>query len=414
MWKILLEEFLGDLRTQKTRTLLTLLAMTWGTISVVLLLAFGDGLRIAVEDGLVNAGEDIFLLYGGETSKVFEGLPNGRRIRLTGDDLDILMQSIPELDLGSPSYGRWGTTFEYGDQKTTTYMEGIHPEFSEMRRMFPQQGGRFINAQDVKRRRRVIFFGNEIAERLFGGEDAVGKTVLLDGTPFTVVGVMQKKFQDSSNNGPDADRAIIPASTLKTTFGRQFVNHLVLRPRHPLESEYVKAEIFRVLGRRYQFDPTDQRALGLWDLIEDRKLVVQIGAGIQIFLGLVGAFTLIVAGVGVANIMYVVVRERTREIGIKLAVGARKRHIMSQFVFEALLIALVGGGVGLLLSALVVAGVNALPGENPAMQYIANPNLSWPIALTAVSILVGIGLIAGFLPARKAAGVDPVESLRYE
>ncbi len=414
MWRILLGEFLGDIETQKTRSLLTLLAMTWGTISVVLLLAFGDGLRVAVEDGLLNAAEDIFLVYGGETSKVFEGLPNGRRIRLTDQDFDVLLQSIPELDLGSPSYGRGGTTFEHGDQKTTTYMEGVHPEFSEMRRMFAWPGGRFINAQDIRQRRRVIFFGDEIAERLFGRVDPVGRTVLLESVPFLVIGVMRKKFQDSSNNGPDADRAIIPASTLKTTFGQRFVNHLVLGPRNPLESEYVEAEIFRVLGRRHQFDPTDPRALRVWDLIEDRKLVVQIGTGIQLFLGLVGAFTLIVAGVGVANIMYVVVRERTREIGIKLAIGARRRHIMSQFVFEALLITLVGGGFGLLFSGLVVAGVNALPGDDQAMQYIANPNLSWPIALIAVTLLVAIGLIAGYLPARKAASVDPVESLRYE
>jgi putative ABC transport system permease protein len=169
-----------------------------------------------------------------------------------------------------------------------------------------------------------------------------------------------------------------------------------------------------VLGKRYKFDPADERALPLWDFIEDEKLTSAIGFGIQIFLGLVGFFTLLVAGVGVANIMYVVVRERTREIGLKLAIGARKRHIMQQFVFEALLISIGGGLVGLTLSALVVFGVDSMPIDNPAMEYILNPKLSWPIALICVSILAAIGLLAGILPARKAAQLDPVEALRYE
>jgi putative ABC transport system permease protein len=293
-------------------------------------------------------------------------------------------------------------------------MEGVYPAFSEMRHMFAAEGGRFLNQQDLDQRRRVLFLGNEIAERLFGNEDPVGQTVLLDGLPFTVVGVMQKKFQDSSNNGPDANRAIIPASTLQAIYGPRYVSHLLIRPRDARQGPAVKQRLYDVLGRRYQFDASDVRALSMWDFIADKKETDAIGLGIQIFLGLVGAFTLIVAGVGVANIMYVVVRERTREIGIKRAVGARRPHIMAQFVGEALLITLLGGAVGLAVAGLVVAGVRAIPGEDPAMQYIANPILSWPIALGCAATLALIGLAAGLLPARRAAAVDPVESLRYE
>jgi len=170
-----------------------------------------------------------------------------------------------------------------------------------------------------------------------------------------------------------------------------------------------------VLGRKYRFDPTDERALGIWDFIESEKESLAVGLGIQIFMGLVGAFTLLIAGVGVANIMYVVVKERTQEIGIKLALGARRRHIMAQFLFEAMTIAVSGGLVGLVTAALIVTGVDAIPTEgNPAMQYILNPKLSWPIALICVGILISVGLLAGVLPARRAAAVDPVESLRYE
>jgi putative ABC transport system permease protein len=414
MWKILLEEFVGDLKAQKTRAFLTLFAMIWGTIAVVLLLAFGEGLKRAVETGLINAGERIFMVYGGTTSLTYEGLPKGRRIGLTEDDLTTLVRSIPEIDLASPSYGRWGTSLRWGESRTTTYMEGVYPEFSEMRRMFPASGGRFINQLDLDQKRRVLFLGNAIAERIFGDADPVGQTVMLDQLPFTVIGVMRKKFQDSSNNGPDEDRAVIPASTLRAIYGPARVGHLLVRPRSIAEAELVKQRLYDVLGRRHKFDPADERALSMWDFIEDQKLVRQIGVGIQIFLGLVGVFTLIVAGVGVANIMYVVVKERTREIGIKVAVGARRRHIVSQFVFEALLICLMGGAVGISVSGLVVAAVNGMASDEPAMQYIAHPVLSWPIAILCVGILIMLGLAAGLLPARRAALVDPVESLRYE
>jgi putative ABC transport system permease protein len=414
MWRILLAEFVGDIRTQKTRAFLTMFAVTWGTIAVVLLLAFGEGLKTAISTGMLNAGERIFMVYGGTTSRTWQGLPTGRGIRLTEDDLALLLRSIPEIEMGSPSYGRGETSLMWGDQKTTTYMEGVDPSFSEMRRMFPRAGGRFLNADDIAKRRRVLFLGDDIARRLFGAHDPVGEELMLDGLPFTVIGVMQKKFQDSSNNGPDEDRAIIPASTFKAIYGYRYVNHLLVRPRSTEIAPMVKARLFEVLGRRYQFDPADTRALPMWDFIEDQKMVDSIGIGIQIFLGLVGVFTLLVAGVGVANIMYVVVRERTREIGVKLAVGARKRHIVAQFIFEAVAIALVGGAIGLTFAAGMVWMVNAIPSDDQAMQYIANPTLSWPITLTCVGILVTVGLAAGILPARRAAALDPIESLRYE
>lgn len=415
MWRILLDEFIGDLKGQKTRAFLTLLAMVWGTISVVLLLAFGEGLRVAVETGLLNAGERMFMVYGGVTSKVHEGLPKGRPVRLVEADLDLLRRAIPEVDLTSPSYGRGGTSLKVGKIRTNTFMEGVYPEFQEMRHMYAAAGGRFINQVDIDQKRRVLFLGDEIATRLFGKDDPVGRIVMVDNLPFMVIGVMIKKFQDSSNNGPDRNRAIIPASTLRTIYGNRYVNHLLVRPRDALRAPIVKQEIYNVLGRRYKFDGTDDRAIRMWDFFESHQTNRNIGLGIQIFLGLVGVFTLIVAGVGVANIMYVVVKERTREIGIKLAIGAKKIHIMSQFVFEALALSLTGGLAGIGVSALVVAGVNALPTEdNPAMQYIAHPMLSWPIAFTCLGILVGIGLLAGILPARRAANVDPVESLRYE
>jgi putative ABC transport system permease protein len=414
MWRILLQEFYGDLKTQKLRAFLTIFSLAWGTIAIVLLLSFGEGLRRSVVNGLLNAYDRMFMIYGGETSRTYEGLPSGRRIRLTEQDGELLRRTIPGVELVSPSYGRGGARLRAGDVSTTTYMEGVYPSFELMRRMYPVAGGRFLNERDLEERRRVVFLGDSIAKRLFGDAPPVGQTLLIDDLPFTVVGVMQRKLQSSMNNGPDADRAIIPASTFRAIYGPRYVDHLLVRPRDVQSAEQVKAEISRVLGRRYRFDPADERALNLWDLIEEEKLARRIMLGIQIFLGVVGGLTLVVAGVGVANIMYVAVRERTREIGVKRALGARRRHIVAQFVFEALLLALTGGLAGLAVAAAVVLIVDGLPASNEAMEYLANPKLPWPIALGTVLALMAIGLAAGVFAARRAAAVDPVESLRYE
>lgn len=412
MWRILLQEFYGDLMTQKLRAFLTVFAIMWGTIAIVLLLSFGEGLRLAVVNGLLNAYDRMFMIYGGETSLAYEGLPRGRRIRLTEADGELL-RNVPGVELVSPSYGRGGTRLTVGTVSTTVFMEGVHPSFEVMRRMFPVAGGRFLNVRDLEERRRVVFLGDSIAKRLFGETPPVGQTLLIDDLPFTVVGVMQRKLQTSMNNGPDADRAVIPASTFRAIYGSRYVNHLLVRPGAADAAE-VKAGIYRALGRRHRFDPADERALSVWDLIEEEKLTRRIMLGIQIFLGVVGGFTLVVAGVGVANVMYVAVRERTREIGVKRALGARRPHIIAQFVFEALLLALAGGLAGLAVSAAVVFAVDSLPASNMAMEFLANPKLSWPVALATVVALTLIGLCAGVFPARQAAAVDPVESLRYE
>jgi putative ABC transport system permease protein len=413
MWRELLTDFIRDLNTQRTRAFLTILAITWGTIAVVLLLSFGEGLGNQMTNGLINAGNQIMILYGGETSIPYEGIPKGRSIELEEEDADLLKAAIPNIDAVSPQYRNF-VRLTVGRNSTNTECEGVNPNFEEMRRMYPAAGGRFLNEVDVVRQRRVVVLGAKIAKDFFGEQEPIGSAVILENIPFTVVGILQDKIQTSMNNGPDSRRAVIPYTTMKAMFGWRHVNSIVVHPVAPPMQAQVKSEIFRVLARKYHFDPKDERTLFIWDFIENAKTSAKIGFGMAIFLFGVGFLTLLIAGVGVANVMYVVVKERTREIGIRMAVGARRIHILAQFILEALLISFVGGSIGMLFCWGVVSFVRTLPSSDGPMQFFGKPVLSPGTMLITASILAVIGLLAGLFPARRAASVDPVESLRYE
>jgi putative ABC transport system permease protein len=237
---------------------------------------------------------------------------------------------------------------------------------------------------------------------------------MLDGIPFTIVGTMPKKLQTSMNNGPDDRRAIIPFTTFQGIYGDKYLNELIVKPVRFEEGMYVEQEIRRVLGRKYQFDPEDERAVPMWNFIENEEQGGKVFKGINIFLGVIGAMSLIIAGVGVANIMYVVAKERTREIGIKRAVGAKRGHIIFQFIFESLLIAFTGGTIGLLVSVGIIKMMWMIPVSEGPMEFLGRPLLSESVLFVSIILLTFIGLLAGFFPARKAASIEPVQALRYE
>jgi putative ABC transport system permease protein len=290
----------------------------------------------------------------------------------------------------------------------------VDPEFGELRNIHPQPGGRFLNRRDVEEKRRVVFLGEGLADDLFGTQDVVGKTVQINQSTFLVVGVAQKKIQMGMYNGPDKNQACIPAPTFKATYTDARIQNLVYRPLSLELADVAKAQVYRVMGAKYHFDPEDARSLGIWDTREMQRINDNVGLGIQIFLGIIGGLTLFVGGMGVANIMFAVVKERTREIGVKMALGAKERQVMLPFMLEALLMTVLGGVFGTILSLGLIALIAALPLKGEAFEFMGRPTFSPAIAAATALVLGAIGSLAGFFPARHASSVNPAVSLRYE
>jgi len=402
-------EFIRDLRAQKLRTFLTIFGVVWGTVAILVLLAFGNGFQKQTMKTMYGIGESIILLFPGQTAKSFEGYGPNRRIRFREEDATLLKDEISLIKQISPEYSTWDTPLRVKTNVRNPNVTGVIPVYADMRNIQPQTGSRFLNDLDVELKRRVVFLGDELADYLFSGENPVGKYVFVGETPFLVVGVMLHKEQDSSYNSRDKDRAFIPASTFSSLFGHQYVNNVVIKPIHPVFSSMIQDRIYEVLGKKYKFDPTDKEALSIWDTTEFQKMVWYIFLGFNIFMGILGAFTLTVGGIGVANIMYVVVQERTNEIGIRRSVGAKKHHIMIQFFVETFFIIAIGACIGILISLVLLFLISMLPID----EFVGTPSISLWIAAIALSVLAGIGFIAGFFPARKAANLNVVECLHY-
>jgi putative ABC transport system permease protein len=321
-------------------------------------------------------------------------------------DIEVLRREIPEATFAG-EYEAENKPFRQGRVRLTPEISANNPIFAVMRNIVPASGGRYVNDLDMDRRRRVVFLGDKLKTDLFGEADAVGRTIMLDNVPFLVVGVMEHKSQDSSYSGRDERKAFIPDTTHRALFNERYVSNFIFQAREASMVPEVTRKVYEILGRRHQFDPKDKEAIGMWDTTEGEKFFKVFFGVFRAFLGIIGSFTLIVGGIGVSNIMYVVVEERTREIGIKLAVGAKPRFIQGQFLTETLTLTAVGGALGFLITLLVMAVFPASLDE-----YVGTPEASPIVILTTATLLGLIGLAAGWFPARRASLLDPVVALK--
>jgi putative ABC transport system permease protein len=404
--KDVFRQLLRDLRAEKLRTFLTVFGIVWGTVAISLMLAFGTGLHKQLVKSTAGLGDRIVIGWPGLTSIPYEGLGKGRRIRIAEDDIASLRGDVAGMKAISSEYSN-NMKVEYGTKTLSVDTSGVTPEFGAMRNLIPASGSRFIDAVDMAEQRRVAFIGDKLAENIFGHAPAVGKTILVNLSPFVVVGVLQPKDQDSSYSGRDNDKMFIPGTTFRSLTGDKYVDNFVFQASSAGDTKRVIDEIRGAFGKRLRFDSKDKEALSLWDTTEQFQFFDTFMLAFNAFLGLIGVLTLVVGGIGVSNIMNVVVEERTREIGIKMALGAKQRWILMQFLLETMLVTAAGGAVGFLISL----GVCAVFPEQ-FVEYVGRPTVSPLVAaLTAVALGI-VGLVAGYFPARDAAKLDPVVAMK--
>jgi putative ABC transport system permease protein len=403
-----LHEFLRDLRAQKLRTFLTVFGIVWGTVAIVVLLAFGMGFKKQLSINMHGIGESIAIMFPGRTTKAFEGFGIGRGMKLMEEDVHLLASQVPGIDRISPEYSRDEVPIRVGDSIITTLVGGVVPVYGDIRNVIPEPGGRFINDVDVRDRKRVVVLGTEVKRLLFGDVPAIGRIVDLGGVPFIVVGVMQKKTQNSSYNRRDQDRVFIATTTFVSVYGADRLRNIIFTSRDPSRSKETIQDVRTVLGRKYRFDPTDEDALFIWDTAGFDKFLFTFFLAFNIFMGIIGSFTLAVGGIGVANIMNIVVQERTMEIGVRRAVGARRRTILFQFFTETMVIVLLGASIGFAIALGITSAMQYLP----IKEFVGTPEVSATVALATVGVLSVIGLAAGLMPARRAAQLNVVDCLR--
>jgi putative ABC transport system permease protein len=404
--KDVLRQLFRDIRTEKLRTFLTVFGIVWGTVAISLMLAFGTGLHKQLIKSTAGLGDRICIVWPGLTSIPYEGLGKGRRLRIADDDIDAIRTEVAGLRRISGEYMS-SMRMDYGTKTMSVDISGITAEFGDMRNLIPEGGGRFVNPIDDHDQRRVIFLGDELKKNVFGESDPIGKVVLLNQSPFQVIGVLKKKDQDSSYSGRDNEKAFIPSSTFRALSGDKYVDNMVFQAADSGETKQLIERMRTALGKRMRFDKEDKEALSIWDTTEQFQFFDVFMLAFNAFLGIIGVLTLIVGGIGVSNIMNVIVEERTREIGIKMALGAKSGFILRQFLLETMLVTLMGGAIGFVISF----GICKIFPEN-LVEYVGRPEVSPLVAILTSCALGIVGLVAGYFPARDAARLDPVVAMK--
>jgi putative ABC transport system permease protein len=413
MLRALLQEAYTAMRHNRRRTALTMLGMAWGIATVVMLLAYGDGFGQACANIFANFGTKLVIVVPGKTSMQAGGQKSGEAVRFTQEDVDALATNLPQITHITPSVDKQANV-QYENRVFTFPVSGNNPDVYDIRSL--KQGvGRFYNMEDQVQRGRVAVIGSEAKEKLFSGRNAVGEYIRLDGISFEVVGVLAAKMQEGND---DINRVVyVPFSTMSDLKSTHYLDTIWFNYQTP-EYQKIEPAVRTILAGQHKFNESDREAVRVFNLMNQLHQFEIITLGLKILMGFIGTLTLGIGGVGLMNIMLVSVTQRTREIGVQKALGARRRYILMQFLAEALTITFIGGVLGVILAYIVALSVGRLTlysafaknGEAGDIRLIIQP-----ATLIASTVILGaVGLISGMIPAFRASRLDPIESLRHE
>jgi putative ABC transport system permease protein len=414
----LFHEAAQALRFNRQRSLITMASLAWGVACFVILYSYGEGFERALTTAFQAVGQDLVLMFNGQTSSQAGGERAGRKIQMRLEDVEALRDGVPTLRAVSPEVLIRRPNIVYGYRTQSTGVRGVRPAYGRIRNM-TLASGRWLTEEDERRKQRVAVIGAKLAEKLFGEIPPEGEEVRVNGLRFTIVGTLKTKTQISNYNTPDNECLFIPYEAAGLLRDVKYPDFIVWSPVSPVFRAETVKNVRAVLARIHGFSPGDDRAVQIIVFNEFMRMITLMASALRILLGFVGTLTLAIGGVGLANIMLVSVTQRTREIGVLKSLGATNRAVLWQFLLEALAIVTAGGLLGVLSGWAVTALLQSLPFLGPLFKDKSGAGdihltVSAFAVATSTIMLEIVGLIAGLLPAVKAARLDPIEALRYE